>query len=67
MKRRQIVTSAAAFGLASLVFSGRWAQALTGTPPQARGPFYPRKFPADKDADLVGSPMAILRSSRGKF
>lgn len=29
------------------------AQARPATPPQPRGPFYPRSFPAERDADLA--------------
>ena len=33
--------------------ASRWAMAVTPTPEQALGPFYPRVLPADRDGDLV--------------
>jgi protocatechuate 3,4-dioxygenase beta subunit len=50
MSRRLLLGSAAAFGVALPAF----AQArLVPTPPSTEGPFYPRSFPVDVDADLV--------------
>jgi protocatechuate 3,4-dioxygenase beta subunit len=52
--RRQIMRTglwAASLGLAGL--SVRHAHALTATPAQTEGPFYPREVPRESDADLT--------------
>lgn len=50
MSRRLLLGSAAVLGVALPVFAqGR----LVPTPPSTEGPFYPRSFPLDTDADLV--------------
>jgi protocatechuate 3,4-dioxygenase beta subunit len=54
--RRQLVTAAAAAGVAGLALhrpAGRALAALTATPPQTTGPFYPVELPLDSDNDLV--------------
>lgn len=42
-------------GAGILLAAAQWGQAATRmlTPGQARGPFYPRQFPVDKDFDLT--------------
>jgi protocatechuate 3,4-dioxygenase beta subunit len=41
------------FGAAALVGSRGWAEALTLTPDQTEGPFYPDHLPLDTDNDLL--------------
>ena len=48
--RRQFVTG---LGLAFLGSPGLFAEALTRTPRQTEGPFYPDKLPLDTDNDLL--------------
>lgn len=50
-RRRFFYVAASAFGL--VLAGGVRAAALTPTPPQSRGPFYPLRLPLDKDNDLV--------------
>jgi protocatechuate 3,4-dioxygenase beta subunit len=42
-----------AWGAAAMVAPGAWADALTLTPPQTEGPFYPDRLPLDTDNDLI--------------
>lgn len=49
-RRRLLLTAPAV--LAGISWPGV-AHALAPTPEQARGPFYPRRLPADRDADLT--------------
>lgn len=50
---RRLLLGTAASGAALAAFPA-WAQAkLVPTPRQTEGPFYPRSFPVDADADLV--------------
>jgi protocatechuate 3,4-dioxygenase beta subunit len=42
-----------AFGAAALAAPGAFAEALTLTPPQTEGPFYPDHLPLDTDNDLL--------------
>lgn len=42
-----------AFGAASLYVPGVYADVLTKTPRQTKGPFYPNKLPLDTDNDLI--------------
>ena len=51
--RRQIIGMSVAAGALSSATSITLAKALGATPPQVQGPFYPRKKPADQDADLT--------------
>lgn len=56
MTRRRLLgtVAAAAAGTALATARPGWAtQALTPTPAQTEGPFYPQNFPVDADADLV--------------
>lgn len=46
-------TLKAAIALLAGPLASRWAVAVTPTPEQALGPFYPRVLPADRDGDLV--------------
>ena len=53
VQRRGLLRAAsAALGLAAIDPRAAWA-ALTRTPAQARGPFYPLQLPLDRDNDLV--------------
>ncbi|WP_068114378.1 hypothetical protein [Tropicimonas marinistellae] len=49
--RRKVLLGAPALFLGATI-SGP-ARALSITPPQSEGPFYPRKLPSDNDADLT--------------
>jgi protocatechuate 3,4-dioxygenase beta subunit len=51
--RRRILVWLGAAGLAPLALTPALAQALLPTPPMTEGPFYPRMFPQDTDADLT--------------
>jgi protocatechuate 3,4-dioxygenase beta subunit len=55
--RREFVRSAlsgmGAFGAAALAAPGVFAEALTLTPDQTEGPFYPDRLPLDTDNDLL--------------
>lgn len=42
-----------AFGAAAFSAPGAWAEALTQTPRQTEGPFYPDRLPLDTDNDLL--------------
>jgi protocatechuate 3,4-dioxygenase beta subunit len=42
-----------AWGAAAMMAPSAWADALTLTPPQTEGPFYPDRLPLDTDNDLV--------------
>ena len=54
MDRRHILSaSAATLGLATIAPVRVALAAITPTPPQDRGPFYPRTFPSDRDNDLT--------------
>ena len=50
--RREFVRSVA-FGAAAFAAPGAFAEALTLTPEQTEGPFYPDKLPLDTDNDLI--------------
>ena len=50
MTRRQFVT---AVGAAAWAAPGAFAEALTLTPSQTAGPFYPENLPLDTDNDLL--------------
>src|SRR6187401_1968019 len=50
--RRNFVRGVA-WGAAAMMAPGAWADALTLTPPQTEGPFYPDHLPLDTDNDLV--------------
>jgi protocatechuate 3,4-dioxygenase beta subunit len=50
--RREFVRSVA-FGAAALAAPGLFAEALTLTPEQTEGPFYPDRMPLDTDNDLL--------------
>lgn len=52
LDRRTFITAALS-GAASLVLPGSAGAALTPTPKQTEGPFYPLTLPMDADADLV--------------
>jgi protocatechuate 3,4-dioxygenase beta subunit len=51
-RRRLLGAGLAVFGLTSISIAST-VQALTITPRQSRGPFYPTELPLDKDNDLV--------------
>ncbi len=51
--RRLFLGSAAALGASALFAPGALAEALTRTPPQTEGPFYPDRLPLDTDNDLL--------------
>ena len=51
--RRKLIISGLASATALLLPSSVRAQALVPTPRQTAGPFYPDRFPADVDNDLV--------------
>jgi protocatechuate 3,4-dioxygenase beta subunit len=53
LRRRQVLTGAAAALIMPAFAPLAAAAALTVTPGQTEGPFYPRSLPADMDADLV--------------
>jgi len=56
LPRRRVLASGAAFVTGVPVFAmlrGAAAETLPPTPAQTAGPFYPLKFPADSDSDLV--------------
>lgn len=56
MERRRVLAGGTAFVAGASVFAllhGAAAEALPPTPRQTAGPFYPQKFPADSDNDLV--------------
>ncbi|MFO0989566.1 MAG: intradiol ring-cleavage dioxygenase [Alphaproteobacteria bacterium] len=50
LSRRLLLASSAAFGAVPPVFA---QTRIRPTPPATEGPFYPRRFPLDTDADLV--------------
>ena len=50
--RRQFVRGVA-WGAAAMMAPGAWADALTLTPSQTEGPFYPDRLPLDTDNDLL--------------
>jgi protocatechuate 3,4-dioxygenase, beta subunit len=50
--RREFVRTVA-FGAAALAAPGAFAEALTLTPDQTEGPFYPDRLPLDTDNDLL--------------
>lgn len=50
ISRRLLLASAAVFGAVPPVFA---QTRIRPTPPATEGPFYPRRFPLDADADLV--------------
>jgi len=52
MDRRSFVSNSLA-GLASVHAAGAFAEALTPTPRQTEGPFYPDHLPLDTDNDLL--------------
>jgi protocatechuate 3,4-dioxygenase beta subunit len=51
--RRDFLRRAAAAGAAFWTVPGAFAEALTLTPKQTEGPFYPDKLPLDTDNDLL--------------
>src|SRR5262245_46907207 len=53
--RRKFIAQVGAAGLASALLDvpGAFAQALTTTPPQTEGPYYPITLPLDTDNDLL--------------
>ena len=52
LRRREFLSRTAA-GLALLATPGAFAEALTRTPKQTEGPFYPDHLPLDTDNDLL--------------
>src|SRR5688572_14161536 len=52
-RRQWLIGAAAALAAPRLVTAAGAANPLVVTPGQTEGPFYPVKFPADMDADLV--------------
>ena len=77
--RRRIVIGLGAAALAPLLSTPALAEDLHPTPEVEEGPFYPRAFPADTDADLTsvaghgrraqGTPLAVagrLLDTRGR-
>ncbi|MGL4551330.1 MAG: intradiol ring-cleavage dioxygenase [Gemmataceae bacterium] len=50
---RRLFLGSAAFSLAYFTTPGLFADALTRTPDQTEGPFYPDKMPLDTDNDLL--------------
>jgi protocatechuate 3,4-dioxygenase, beta subunit len=50
--RRHFVRGVA-WGAAAMMAPGAWADALTLTPSQTEGPFYPDRLPLDTDNDLI--------------
>ena len=50
--RRQFITALAAGGL-FYAQRGAFAQAITLTPAQTEGPYYPNQLPLDQDNDLL--------------
>jgi protocatechuate 3,4-dioxygenase beta subunit len=52
-RRRFLKTGGLAAAAAWFVTPGAFASALTPTPPQTEGPFYPDKLPLDTDNDLL--------------
>src|SRR3954470_21558737 len=53
LSNRRLFLGAMAFGTASFTTRGVFAEALTRTPEQTEGPFYPDKLPLDTDNDLL--------------
>ena len=51
--RRRVVSTLAAVVLLPIGRGRAQAGSLTRTPSQTEGPFYPKSFPADRDADLT--------------
>jgi len=51
--RRQFLTRLSGAAAAAFAVPGAFAEALTLTPRQAEGPFYPDKLPLDTDNDLL--------------
>lgn len=60
-RRRFLIGGLAASGGLVLPSSARLQTGLVATPPTTAGPFYPVKFPADVDSDLV-----VLRGSAAR-
>ena len=50
---RRVFLGTCALGLSAYTVRGAFAQALTETPDQTEGPFYPDKLPLDTDNDLI--------------
>ena len=50
---RRIFLGTCALGLSAYTVRGAFAEALTQTPKQTEGPFYPDKLPLDTDNDLL--------------
>jgi protocatechuate 3,4-dioxygenase, beta subunit len=50
---RSVLSGAGAFGAAAFAAPGVFAEALTLTPDQTEGPFYPDRMPLDTDNDLL--------------
>ncbi len=50
---RSVLTGVGAFGAAAFTTPGLFAEALTLTPEQTEGPFYPDRLPLDTDNDLI--------------
>ena len=59
-RRRTLATMAVAV-LAPFALAGAQSPALSPTPSQVEGPFYPKTFPADRDSDLT---QIVGRSAR---
>src|SRR5438270_2401479 len=53
LSRRRVLGGAAMLGIAAFYAPGAFAEALTLTPAQTQGPFYPDKLPLDTDNDLL--------------
>lgn len=53
MLRRHFITKSMAGGAGLLWVPGAFAEALSMTPSQAEGPFFPNKIPLDTDNDLL--------------
>ena len=51
--RRRVLVALAAFPLLQVARAAAQPVALTPTPSQPEGPFYPKTFPADRDSDLT--------------
>lgn len=53
IKGRRLLLAAGSLGLSGLAVAPATMAGLLPTPPQSRGPFYPRTLPLDSDNDLV--------------
>ena len=53
INRRTFLGGTFCVGAMAFVAPGAFAEALTRTPPQTEGPFYPDKLPLDTDNDLI--------------